>query len=68
MNRLHHHFRSVFAKPMQRLVADQAGQDLIEYALIAALLALGAVASLKALSTTVASAFTTISNSLSSAI
>jgi pilus assembly protein Flp/PilA len=68
MNRFAHNFRSVFAQSIQKLVADTAGQDLIEYALIAALLALGAVASLKALSTSVASAFTSINTSLSSAI
>jgi len=59
-------------KKMKQLVLsfakDESGQDLIEYALVAALVGLGAVASLRTLSTTIASAFTSIDNSLNSAI
>jgi pilus assembly protein Flp/PilA len=47
-------------------VHDESGQDLIEYALVAALLGLGAVASLKSLATTVGKAFTTIGKELTS--
>lgn len=50
-----------------RLVQEESGQDLIEYALIAALLALGAVTAMKTLSNTIGSAFSTIGSTLTSA-
>ena len=43
---------------------EDSGQDLIEYALIAALIGLGAVASMKSLATTIGNAFNTIGNTL----
>jgi pilus assembly protein Flp/PilA len=46
------------------LLKDDRGQDLIEYALIAALIGLGATAALKNLATTVSSAFTTLGTRL----
>jgi pilus assembly protein Flp/PilA len=46
------------------LLKDDRGQDLIEYALIAALIGLGATAALKSLATTVSSAFTTLGTRL----
>jgi pilus assembly protein Flp/PilA len=52
---------------LNNLMTDESGQDLIEYALVAALVALGAVASLNGLSTKINSAFTAVGNSLSSA-
>jgi pilus assembly protein Flp/PilA len=55
-----------FRKPLWRLLRDEAGQDLIEYALVAALVGLGAVASMKTLSTKIGTAFTTIGTSLTS--
>jgi pilus assembly protein Flp/PilA len=56
----------VVRKPLQQLLLDEAGQDLIEYALVAALIGLGAVASMKTLSTKIGTAFTTIGTSLTS--
>lgn len=53
---------------LTRLIADEAGQDLIEYALVAALVGLGAVASMKSLATKIGSAYTYIGTSLSSSI
>ncbi|HEY0757645.1 MAG TPA: Flp family type IVb pilin [Acidisarcina sp.] len=50
------------------LVHDDSGQDLIEYALVSALIALGAVASMKTLATTIGSAFTSVGTKLSSAV
>jgi pilus assembly protein Flp/PilA len=47
---------------------DESGQDLIEYALIAALVGLGAVASMSSLATNIGSAFTGIGTTLSSSI
>jgi Flp pilus assembly pilin Flp len=40
-----------FQQTWRAFHADQSGQDMIEYALVAALLALGAITSMKALST-----------------
>jgi pilus assembly protein Flp/PilA len=48
------------------LVKDDSGQDLIEYALVAALIGLGAVASMNKFATTIGSAFTTIGTTLTS--
>jgi len=42
------------------LLQDESGQDLIEYALVAALIGLGAVASMRTLSGKIGTAFTTI--------
>ena len=50
-----------------RLVKEDSGQDLIEYALIAALLALGAVTGMKTLSNNIGNAFNSVGNSLTSA-
>ena len=46
------------------LMNDESGQDLIEYALVAALVGLGAVAAMKTLSTNISSAFTSIGSTL----
>ena len=48
------------------LVQDESGQDLIEYALVAALIGLGAVASMKSFATTIGSAFTSVGTTLTS--
>lgn len=45
---------------------DESGQDLIEYALVAALIGLGAVTSMKSFATTIGSAFTTVGSTLTS--
>jgi pilus assembly protein Flp/PilA len=47
------------------LMNDESGQDLIEYALVAALVGLGAVAAMKSLGTTISTAFTSIGTTLS---
>ena len=55
------------AKKMQvwvRLLEDESGQDLIEYALVAALIGLGAVVTVKSLGTKIAGAFTNIGTTL----
>jgi pilus assembly protein Flp/PilA len=53
---------------LSHLAQDESGQDLVEYALVAALVALGAVASIRSLGTRVASTFTAVTASLSSSI
>ncbi len=50
-----------------RLVKEDSGQDLIEYALIAALLGLGAITSMKTLTNYIGNAFNQIGSSLGSA-
>jgi pilus assembly protein Flp/PilA len=51
-----------------RLLGDETGQDLIEYALVAALVGLGAIAALKGLSTKIGNSFSSVSSSLTSAV
>jgi pilus assembly protein Flp/PilA len=47
---------------------DESGQDLIEYALVAGLIALGAVAAMTGLSGKIGTAFNTVGNNLNSSI
>lgn len=53
---------------LSNLISDESGQDLIEYALVAALIALGAVASMKTLATTIGSAFSSVGTQLTTAV
>ena len=46
------------------LVKDESGQDLIEYALVAAIIALGAVAAMGPLANDIGNAFNSIGNKL----
>lgn len=46
------------------LLQDESGQDLIEYALVAGLIGLGAVTAMSGLSTKIGSAFTSIGTTL----
>jgi len=46
------------------LLQDESGQDLIEYALVAGLIGLGAVAAMSGLSTKIGNAFTSIGTTL----
>ena len=50
------------------LLQDEAGQDLIEYALVAALIALGAIAAMQGIATGLSTAFSTIASDLSSSV
>jgi pilus assembly protein Flp/PilA len=52
----------------KNLLRDESGQDLIEYALVAALIALGAITAMKRLATGISTAFSTISSDLTSAV
>ncbi len=55
----------------QALVAfskDESGQDLIEYALVAGLVALGAIAAMTGLSGKIGNAFGTVGNDLTTSI
>jgi pilus assembly protein Flp/PilA len=64
MNRL---FLSFLIKA-ESLIASEDGQDLVEYALVVALVAFGATASLKTLGTGLNHAFTNISSTLASSL
>ena len=55
-------------KIFKNLLRDESGQDLIEYALVAALIALGAITAMKGLAGGISTAFATISNDLTSAV
>ena len=57
-----------FSQLVKNLISDESGQDLIEYALVAALVGLGAVASMRTLGTQIISTFTAVTGSLSSAV
>lgn len=52
---------------MKRLVREDDGQDLIEYALLAALIALAAVTAMNSLGGAINTKFNAVSSSLSSA-
>jgi pilus assembly protein Flp/PilA len=45
-------------------IEDQSGQDLVEYALVLALIALAATVSMKALATNIGAAFTSVGTKL----
>jgi pilus assembly protein Flp/PilA len=53
---------------MRQFLREDSGQDLIEYALVAALIALGAIAAMNNVATGISNAFSTISSNLSSAV
>ena len=54
------HILSAFLK-------EESGQDLIEYALVAALVGLGALAAMKGLSNSIGNSFNSIGNALTNA-
>jgi pilus assembly protein Flp/PilA len=53
---------------LKNLLQDESGQDLIEYALVAALVALGVIAALKGLASHLSTAFSTISSDVTSSV
>ncbi len=53
---------------LNNLLAEESGQDLIEYALVAALIGLGAVVAMGTLAKTISNSFTQIGTTLSSNI
>lgn len=58
------HYREVF----MQLLRDDSGQDLIEYALVAALIALGATAAMGTLATDISTAFTSVGTKLTTSM
>jgi pilus assembly protein Flp/PilA len=55
-------------RTLRSLHNDESGQDLIEYALVAALIALGSMATMKTVSSSIGSAFSLIGSKLNSAV
>ena len=53
---------------LSHLVRDESGQDLIEYALVAALIALGATAAMTTLAGSISTAFSTVGSKLTNAV
>ena len=53
---------------VQNMLNNEEGQDLVEYGLVVALVAFGAVAAMKLLGTEISTVFTDISSTLASAI
>jgi pilus assembly protein Flp/PilA len=53
---------------LSNLLNDESGQDLIEYALVACIIALGATVAMTSLATTISSAFTSVGTKLSAAV
>ncbi len=56
------------SKLLRRLHEDESGQDLIEYALVAALIAFAAVTAMQGLATSINSAFSVVGSKLTSAM
>jgi pilus assembly protein Flp/PilA len=52
----------------RNLLRDESGQDLIEYALVAALIGLGATVSMKVLATAIGNALTGIGSRLTTSV
>jgi pilus assembly protein Flp/PilA len=52
---------------LKNLINEESGQDLIEYALVAALVGLGSVASMNSLATSIANAFNGVNTALANA-
>jgi pilus assembly protein Flp/PilA len=57
-----------FSMIAKQFVNDESGQDLIEYALVAAIIGLGAVTTMTTLATDIASVFTSVGTKLTSAV
>jgi len=53
---------------LNNLMMDESGQDLIEYALVAALVGLGSVASMNGLASSIANTFNGVGNALTTAV
>jgi pilus assembly protein Flp/PilA len=53
---------------VKNLIAEDSGQDLIEYALVAALVGLGSVASMNGLASSIANTFNGIGNALTASV
>jgi pilus assembly protein Flp/PilA len=55
-------------KLIKKLIAEDSGQDLIEYALVAALVGLGSITAMKGLATSIRTTFNGVGNAVTSAV
>jgi pilus assembly protein Flp/PilA len=55
-------------RALRNLLREESGQDLIEYALVAAVIGLAAVAAMSTLANNVSNAFSAVGSKLSSAV
>jgi pilus assembly protein Flp/PilA len=53
---------------LRKLAVDETGQDVIEYALVAVLIALGAVSALKGIKNAIGNTFNDVGNQLTNAV
>jgi pilus assembly protein Flp/PilA len=53
---------------LSNLLRDESGQDLVEYALVVALIALGAVAAMNTLAGSISTAFATVGSKLTTTV
>lgn len=53
---------------LKSLLTEETGQDLIEYALVAAIVALGAVGAMRGLKNSIGNSFNSIGNTLTNAV
>jgi pilus assembly protein Flp/PilA len=53
---------------LRKLLRDESGQDLIEYALVAAIIALAAVAAMSTLADNITNAFSAVGSKLGSSV
>jgi len=53
---------------LKNLMTEESGQDLIEYALVAALVGLGSVVAMQGLANSIATTFTGVGNALTNAV
>jgi len=57
-----------FVHSLSRFLHDESGQDLVEYALLAALVGLSAITALKGVSTHIGTSFSSVSSTLTSSV
>jgi pilus assembly protein Flp/PilA len=60
--------RVVHPAPWARLLTDESGQDLIEYALVAALIGVAVITAVSTLGNKIGTSFNTVGNNLTNAI
>jgi len=69
---MHHHRRKIKMKNFKQVFAsfmkEESGQDLIEYALVAGLIGLGAVVAMTGLSGKISNSFNSVGSSLTNAM
>jgi pilus assembly protein Flp/PilA len=68
LNQIGSKFMAQLVMVLRTLKNDESGQDLIEYALVAGLIGLGAVAAMSSLASSIATAFGSVGNQLTNAV